>query len=191
MEYGFKLRFVVPIADWDVDDLVSRLGAVGCTDALVGIGVAGRLGLDFSRESSSAEAAIFSAIEDVKAAIPSASLVSVGPDLVGLTDIADLLQVTRQNVRKLAFKHASFPAPFHTGTTDLWRLLPVIDWFSATGAYAIDARLREVCAVAMQVNNWTTSISVPKRIERELARLVGLSRISATARRPSRVLRAT
>jgi hypothetical protein len=172
MEYEFQLKFVVPQSEWDADGLVDRLGHVGCMDALVGIGLPGRLALDFSRGAATAEAAILSAIKQVKAAVPSATLVEVGPDFVGLSDIADLLDVTRQNVRKFAFKRDDFPVPFHSGTTVLWRLLPVLDWFSATRGYSIDRGLRDVCSVAMQVNSLRAPIRRTGRIERELAGLV-------------------
>jgi hypothetical protein len=183
MEYEFQLKFVVPLIDWDTDDLVDRLGQSGCTDALVGIGLPGRLALDFAREAASAETAILTAIKDVKRAVPSATLVEVGPDVVGLSDIADLLDVTRQNVRKFAFKRDDFPVPFHSGTTVLWRLLPVLDWFSATRGYAIDTRLRDVCSVAMQVNSFRAPTPRTRRIERELADLMRPERQTKSGRR--------
>lgn len=172
MEYEFQLKFVVPQSEWDADALVDRLSQAGCTDALVGIGLPGRLALDFSREAASAETAIVSAIKDVKSAIPSATLVEAGPDFVGLSDIAELLDVTRQNVRKFAFKREDFPVPFHSGTTVLWRLLPVLDWFRATRGYTIDTRLRDVCSVAMQVNSLRTPPPRTGRLERQLAGII-------------------
>jgi hypothetical protein len=181
MEYEFQLKFVVPQREWDADELVERLGQAGCTDALVGIGLPGRLALDFSRKAASAESAVLSAIKNVRSAVPSATLVEVGPDFVGLTDIAELLDVTRQNVRNLAFKRDDFPAPFHSGTTVLWRLLPVLDWFGTTGGYAIDPRLREVCSVALQVNSLRSSAPRTRRIERALAALVA-PRVQTTNR---------
>lgn len=166
-EYEFTLKFVVPRSEWDADELVERLGAAGCNDALVGIGLPGRLALEFTREATSAERAIVSAIKDVKKAIPSASLVEVGPDVVGLTDVADLLGVSRQNMRKLAFKHEDFPLPFHAGTTMLWRLFDVVDWYDATRTSSIDKRLKEVSGVAMQLNSLTRPVKVSRRFERE------------------------
>lgn len=104
--------------------------------------------------------------------MPLATLVEVGPDFVGLSDIAELLDVTRQNVRKFAFKRDDFPVPFHSGTTVLWRLLPVLDWFGATLGYAIDPKLRDVCSVAMQVNSLRAPVPRTRRIARELAGLM-------------------
>jgi hypothetical protein len=169
MEYEFTLKFVVPRSEWDADELVERLGKAGCNDALVGLGLPGRLALDFTRESTSAERAIVSAIKDVKKAIPSASLVEVGPDVVGLSDVADLLGVSRQNIRKLAFKHEDFPLPFHSGTTVLWRLFDVVEWYGAPRGFSIDQRLKEVSGVAMQLNSLAKPVKVTKRVERELS----------------------
>lgn len=74
MEYTFTLKYQLP-NDNSVDDVVERLGATGCDDALVGIGQPGRLSLDFTREATSAEAAFVSALSDVKRAVPSAMLI--------------------------------------------------------------------------------------------------------------------
>lgn len=168
MEYEFTLKFVVPVDEWDPDVLIERLGKGDCDDALVGTGLPGRLGLDFTREAPTAQKAILSAIRDVKGAVPSAELVEVGPDIVGLTDVAELVGVSRQNMRKLAFKE-SFPRPFHAGTTVLWRLSHVCDWFAVTKGASIDRRLRDVSDVAMQLNHLKACVKVSSTIERDLA----------------------
>ena len=74
MEHTFTLKYQLPNVN-SVDDVVERLGATGCDDALVGIGQPGRLSLDFTREASSAQAAFVSALSDVKRAVPSAILI--------------------------------------------------------------------------------------------------------------------
>jgi hypothetical protein len=78
MEYTFILRYQLSVGDRDPDTLVERLAAAGCKDALIGIGMPGRLSLEFTREADSAEEAMRSALEDVRRAIPSASLVEKG-----------------------------------------------------------------------------------------------------------------
>ncbi len=55
----------------------------------VGVGQPGRIALEFTRESETAEAALVSAVADVKRAIPTAKLIEVSPDFVGLSDTAD------------------------------------------------------------------------------------------------------
>jgi hypothetical protein len=80
MEHEFTLKFALPANHQPVDDLVERLGEAGCVDAVVGIGQAGRIALEFTREANSAKSAIFSALATVKAAIPGAKLLEVIPD---------------------------------------------------------------------------------------------------------------
>lgn len=153
MEYDFVLRFRLADVGPVGDDVVERLGEAGCDDALVGVGAPGRVALMFTREASSAKQAILSALEDVRSALPDAELIEVGPDLAGLSDIAELVGVSRQNMRKLMMSHAAtFPAPMHEGSTALWHLTSVLEWLNARDGYSIDKRLLDVARMAMQVN---------------------------------------
>ncbi len=52
----------------------------GRDDALIGVGRAGRIALNFDREAESACAAVARAVSEVKAAIPEARLIEVVPD---------------------------------------------------------------------------------------------------------------
>jgi hypothetical protein len=150
-QYDFTLKFAIP-DDPDRQTLETRLFEGGCDDALIGTGQRGRLALSFTREAESARAAIDSAIRDVRDAIPEASLVEAGPDLVGVTDIADLFEFSRQNMRKLVQTHLdSFPLPLHEGRASLWHLADVLDWFDRQGR-VVDRALREVAQESMQVN---------------------------------------
>src|SRR5690606_29937537 len=84
--------------------------------------------------------------------VPEAELIEAGPDLVGLTDIAQLVGVTRQNMRKLMLNNKSdFPAPIHGGTTMIWHLAPVLEWLLARG-YSIETGLLDVARMTRQVN---------------------------------------
>lgn len=152
MTYEFILKFAVS-GDLDMETLETRLFEGGCDDALIGAGLKGRLALEFSREAVSAQEAITSAMADVKQAIPEASLIEVGPDLVGITDIAELLNFTRQNMRKLLQSHlATFPLPLHEGRASLWHLTEVLDWFKTHQRRTIDEALCEVAQISMQAN---------------------------------------
>jgi hypothetical protein len=51
--------------------------------------------------------AIFSVVQKVRTAIPVAELVEASPDFVGLTDVADLVGCSRQNIRKLMLTHSA------------------------------------------------------------------------------------
>ncbi|MDZ7769979.1 MAG: DNA-binding protein [Woeseiaceae bacterium] len=95
-QYEFTLRFALPAPETDPDKYLERLLADGCDDAIVGVGQHGRIALTFTRTAPRAIDALKSALSDVKRSIPDASLVEAAPDLVGLTDIAALLNFSRQ-----------------------------------------------------------------------------------------------
>ena len=169
MEYEFTLKYRLSAADSDADELVERLGAAGCDDALLGVGQPGRIALDFSREARSAQAAIVSALMAVKKAIPTARLVEVSPDSVGLTDIAELVGVSRQNMRQLSLAHAkTFPTPFHSGNVELWHLAHVLEWLGERGNYRIEQSLFDVALVAMQINLVKESNLIQGEVRREV-----------------------
>ena len=173
MEYTFTLKYQLSEQDCTPDALVERLGAAGCNDALVGVGQPGRIALEFTREAASAKAAVVSALAEVKEAIPSARLIEAVPDFVGLTDVADLVGVTRQNMRKLMISHAtSFPAPVHEGSATVWHLADVLSWLQARGNYPIEQGLLDVAATAMQINLARQMRRISPRLRREVRTLV-------------------
>jgi hypothetical protein len=169
MEYEFELRFKLPVGDADAGELVERLGEAGCNDAVIGVGQPGRIALRFTREAESAKRAIVSALEDVKKAIPGAQLIEAGPDFVGLTDVAGMLTMSRQNMRKLMLAHAeSFPAPVHEGSSTVWHLEPVLQWLRSKGGYDISQQQIDVAHIAMQIN----LIKAADRLELPMQRAV-------------------
>lgn len=152
-EYDFTLKFRLPNTDADPEQFVDALAEAGCDDATIGIGQRGRIALNFTRGARSALDAIRSAVHDVKRAIPGVQLVEASPDFVGLSDVADLIGCTRQNIRKLMVTNiATFPIAVHEGTQSLWHLRPVLDWFAETQKRPIDRALIEVSEVTMKVN---------------------------------------
>ncbi|MBN9406525.1 MAG: DNA-binding protein [Burkholderiales bacterium] len=153
MEYTFTLKYQLAEHDSDPDTLVERLGGAGCDDALVGIGQPGRLALEFTREAENAQAAVRSALADVKRAVPSAKLVEAVPDFVGLTDVAELVGVSRQAMRKLMLSHvATFPAPVHEGSASIWHLAEVLSWLEEKGGYTLERKMLETARAALEVN---------------------------------------
>lgn len=151
--YEFVLKFTVGGSDTDSSRFLRALGEAGCTDALVGVGQMGVIGLDFAREAPSAREAVSSAIADVKRAVPEAVLIEATPDLVGLTEVADLLGFSRQYMRKLAYSHPrTFPAPVHEGKPSVWHLFTVLRWARTDCNREFDDSLAELAKLTMSIN---------------------------------------
>ena len=173
MEYTFTLKYRLSAEDRDQVQLVERLGEAGCDDALVGTGQPGRIAMEFIREADSALAAMLSALADVKRAIPSATLDEVAPDFVGLTDVAEMVKVTRQNMRKLMLNHSvSFPAPVHEGNTAIWHLTDVFAWCRIKGLYDVDQAAADVARIAKQINIMKEAAQLDPDIQRQAQALV-------------------
>ncbi len=173
MEFEFTLKFTLTAeSNPNMDELVERLGAAGCNDALVGIGQTGRIALDFTREADSAKQAIFSALEEVRRAIPTAKLLEAAPDFVGLTEVAELAGVTRQNMRKLSITHKdTFPIAVHEGSSALWHLSPILQWLKER-AYPIKQSLLDVAYIAMQINLTKEASQIERRVQTEVLEFV-------------------
>jgi hypothetical protein len=161
-DYEFTLTFTLPASRLDPEVHLEALAAAGCDDALVGVGQPGRIALDFSRGHRSAFEAIASALRDVQRAIPGAALVEASPDFVGLTDVADLLGFSRQNMRKLMVANpATFPAAVHDGKPALWHLASVLDWLVEQQRRTVDASLRDVANATMLLNVARETLKLP------------------------------
>jgi hypothetical protein len=173
-EFEFTLTFALPATTVDEDELVERLGAAGCDDATVGIGRRGRLALTFTREAESAAAALLSSLTDVRRAEPGARLIEASPDLVGLTDVAVLLGVSRQNVRKLILGCAApAPVPVHEGRPTIWRLAKVLTWLDEEKRYRVPPELLETARATMQTNLAVEARDADGAAQRDLAALLG------------------
>ncbi|MCW8831231.1 MAG: DNA-binding protein [Gammaproteobacteria bacterium] len=165
-EFEFTLKFSLADDSTEPDAYIERLAEHGCDDALVGIGQNGRIALQFNRQAENALEAVFSAVENIKVAIPNAELIEATPDLVGLTDIADVLGFSRQNIRKLMLNNkASFPAPVHEGKAALWHLSNVLNWLKQAGRYSIDESLLDVAKANMQLNIAKEAVSLDSSVQ--------------------------
>jgi len=174
MEYEFTLKLKLASDITNMDEVIERLGEQGCTDALVGLGQPGYIGLDFVRDAENATSALLSAIDDVKQALPSAALVEVGPDFVGLTDVAEVVGLSRQNIRKLMLgHHQHFPAPIHSGNPSIWHLAQVLAFFKER-QYAFPMTVFEVSHTAMQINIAKEQPLLDKRLGAALTRRMRL-----------------
>jgi len=172
-EYEFTLKFALGSDNVDIDDSLELLAGCGCDDAIVGVGQKGRLALSFLREADSAGEAVLGGITDVRCALPHAELIEASPDFVGLTDIADMLGVSRQNVRKLIFgSDAVAPTPIHEGRPTLWHLSKVLHWLRHEKNYSVDNELLALAETTMQVNLAVTQRDADAASQRRiLARL--------------------
>ena len=157
MELEFGMKFKIGQEGADPRELVERLADAGCDGAVIGTGKPGRIALEFAREARSAKEAIVSALRDVKRAIPD----------------AELIGVSRQNMRKLMLSHPdTFPAPVHEGSTSVWHLADVLQWLADRGDYAIEKPLLDVARVAMQINLAKEARALEAPVQKKVRALV-------------------
>lgn len=160
-EYDFTLKFTLANENADPQAYVELLAEAGCEDAMIGIGQKGRIALQFFREAANAFDAVLTAIQDVKSVLPNACLVEATPDLVGLSDIGDLLDCSRQNMRKLMLAHhQSFPAPIHEGKSSIWHLFEVLTWFEQHQNKSVPEALLTIADANMQLNLARSSVKL-------------------------------
>lgn len=160
MNYRFAITFSLPESGVNSEQYLDALYEAGCSDALVGVGQIGLISLDFDREASDAVEAVRSAIADVRKAIPDAQITEVSPDLVGMAEIAGVLGVTRQMVRKYTLSRAEFPKPVHASEAiALWHLVEVVSWAENRNKLRTKFKsdyplhcLKELSAVAFKIN---------------------------------------
>lgn len=156
-EYNFTVLLRLSSPDEDGERHLESLVSGGCDDATVSLGRRGYLHLDFGREASSALEAISSATADALAAVPGADVVTVGPDLVNLTELAELMGCSRQNMRRYPAGEAQagevFPAPVNSGDPALWHLVEVLPWLERnTSLRPMDPLLAEVAEATFAEN---------------------------------------
>jgi hypothetical protein len=152
-EHRFTFIFDVASVPGDTDQHVENLGANACDDAIVGVGKAGRLALAFDREGESAKAAVLSALRNVKQAIPEAVLIEATPDFVDITDVAQIVGRSRQNIRQLLLSRGTAaPAPVHEGNPSLWHLAELLVWLRDQKSYRVQSELIELARTNMQLN---------------------------------------
>jgi len=168
-QFEFTLIFSLTGDSLEPDAYIERLGKVGCDDALIGVGKSGRIALLFNRGAENALEVVLGAVKDVKRAIPDAKFVEATPDLVGLTDIAEVLGCSRQNIRKLMLNNrASFPAPIHEGKAALWHLSSVLAWLQRENRYSVDETLVHIANANMQLNIAKESARLDPSLQAEM-----------------------
>lgn len=153
--FDFTLTFSLLRYGSNPENYLDALFEAGCDDAIVGTGMPGSIALNFSRAAKSAGDALQQAVHDVRKAIPDAELMELKPDLVGISDIAALLECTRQNVRRMATAdNSSFPSPCVSGSVPLWHFYEVANWLLKNSRIKIKPKAAdvEVAKIAFRKN---------------------------------------
>lgn len=171
-EYDFTLKFKLPNTA-NLDQLVEELGRGGCDDALIGIGMPGSMAFEFTRAAPSAIDAVLSALGDIKKVMPDAKLIEAAPDFVGLTDVAEYLGCSLQNMWKLkSGSAAEFPIPVHEGNPSIWHLAEILTWLKDKGSYKFEERLIETARINMQLNLAKAANGLEPKIQQGIRALV-------------------
>ncbi|NET01217.1 MAG: DNA-binding protein [Sphaerospermopsis sp. SIO1G2] len=172
-EYEFTLKFKLPNPDANPDMYINSLYESGCDDAIIGVGIRGFIGLNFIRQASSAYEAMSSAIKDVRKAIPQAELTEALPDLVGITDVAELIGCSRQNIQKLLSKsNSTFPVAVYVGSQSVWHLSEILTWLTKYKHYNIDQSLLEIAKTTRTINFTKESKNLDPEMQKQFQELV-------------------
>ncbi len=167
--YDFTLKFALGASDACRDECIERLYEQGCDDALVGIGLGGRIAMNFAREADSAHVAVLGAVAAVRRAIPDATLIEAAPDFVGLTDVAAIVGCTRQNMRELMRNcSTAVPAPVHEGRPSIWHLAHVLTWLAKQKNYCVRGELVDLAQTNMQLNIAVDLRNSDRSLQREI-----------------------
>ena len=153
--YEYTLTFSLQGSADNPEACLDALFEAGCDDALIALGGTGSIAIDFIRAAETAESAVQSAITQVQLAIPGAELLELKPDLVGITDIAELANCSRQNIRKFVTDaKALFPQPSVSGTVPLWHFYEVGSWLINNPRVKSKPQPEavEVAKIAFQIN---------------------------------------
>ncbi len=134
-EFDFTLVYDISNIIKPLNEIAEILYMSGCEDAIIGIGRAGQVAINFTRESSNALEAVTSAQNNVTSVLPQAKLIEATPDIVGLTDIAEILKCSRQNIRKIYQRYKETTIFFaDLGRPDNCGLLRFINIYFMLGA---------------------------------------------------------
>jgi len=156
----FEFMIIASGIDPDQDDAFDRFYDAGLDDATVSF-QRGRFIVDVSREASSIEEAIASAVENVKAA--GATIERIEPDhLVNLSDIAERTGLTRAAVSLYSSgeRAEGFPPPVARVTT----AAPLYDWSDVAEWLYMRKRLERdavIEALALKASNRILEATVP------------------------------
>ena len=146
----FEFSIIATGISHEADDFEDRFFKAGCDDGTIAF-ARGVIILTFAREAGSLEAAIASAIENVRSA--GAQVERIEPDsLVSLSEIAYRAGLTRQAISNYAAgkgkRALGFPRPVAriTSESPLWDWPDVARWLSAKGVVS-DGQVAEALVI--------------------------------------------
>ncbi len=130
---------------FETEGLEDALFNSGCEDALI-CAYGHSVYLGFDREAKSLDEAIASAVDNVESAGIGAIVASVDSALVGLSDIAENTEMSRQAIAMLkdgTRGSGNFPCPVQRikGQSPLWDWADVTEWLAKNGRIKADSEL--------------------------------------------------
>jgi len=130
---------------YETEGLEDALYESGCDDALI-CAYGNSVYVEFDREAESLDAAIASAVDNIESAGIGAIVESVDSALVGLSDIAEIPEMSRQAIAMLkdgTRGSGDFPCPIQRikGQSPLWDWADVAEWLLKNGRLKEDSNL--------------------------------------------------
>jgi len=172
-EFDFALTFEFHDPNIDPDIYSDALYEAGCDDGMFAIGKKGTISIDFIREAETAYGAVSSAIRQVKSVIPDSDLVHISPDIVGVRELSEIFECSKQNIMKY-IKKPTFPNPFYRNSQILWYLDDVLEWFKINSNLMIDSNLEEIAKLARVINSELKSKRKPPQIINQARELISI-----------------
>ncbi|WP_324701244.1 DNA-binding protein (plasmid) [Pantoea agglomerans] len=144
---------------YETEGLEDALFESGCDDALI-CAYGRSVYLEFDREADSLDDAIASAIDNVESAGIGATVTSVDSALVGLSDIAEITEMSRQAIAMLkdgTRGTGDFPCPIQRikGQSPLWDWADVAKWLAENGRLKAGS---ELAANARTLCKWNLAL---------------------------------
>lgn len=172
-EFDFALMFEFHDPDIEPDIYSDALYEAGCDDGMFAVGKKGTIVIDFIRESETAYDAVSSAIRQVKSVIPNSNLVHISPDVVGIKELSEIFECSKQNILKYT-KKPTFPNPFYRNSQMLWYLEDALEWFKNYSDLIIDLNLEEIAKLARVMNSEIKSKNKSQQIISQAKELISI-----------------
>lgn len=141
----FSFTLTLSGVTYDKEGLEDALYASGCDDALI-CAYGNSVYVEFDREAKTLDEAITSAVDNIESAGIGAVVESVDSALVGLSDIAEMTQMSRQAIAMLkdgTRGGGDFPGPIQRikGQSPLWDWADVATWLAKNGRLSEESAL--------------------------------------------------